>query len=163
MAKGKNMGIYIGIGVASLAAAYFLFFKGKGKDMKKSTKKNDENKTSEGDAPTPPSPKSGERRTTPFPMGNLRGQDRTVLKKGIRGGKDVEVLQSLLNNLSIKTYLTEGGRPAPEELKIDGLFGDKTEAALEFHTGKKEITNGEIKQLIAKETLKKGIGSLFIK
>ena len=158
----KNKGMYIGIGVAVVGiAAYFLFFK-KGKPTTNEQKGGDEVKD---DAPVPPKSTGGggsSRRMQYFTIANLRGSDRTPLKKGLRGGKDGEVLQSFLNNMSINA-IKKGASNVPEELKVDGIFGDKTEAALRFHTGKSEITIGELKQLIAKNALMSGVGSLFIK
>jgi len=169
----KNKTMYIGIGVAVVGiAAYFLFFK-KGKPTTNEQKGGDEVKD---DAPVPPPPTGGggsSRRMQYFTIANLRGQDRAVLKKGLNNPMDNKVLQSFLNNRSINaikkgasTLLTGFAINVPEELKVDGIFGDKTEAALRFHTGKSEITIGELKQLIAnatKDALKSGIGSLFIK
>ena len=141
--------MYIGIGVAIVGiAAYFIFFKKK----KKGESDNGDKKEKDGDKG-----KDGSgRRMQPFPVGNLRGSDKTPLKKGLQGGKDVEALQSFLNNMSIEA-IKKGTTNVPEELVIDGKFGDKTQEALNFHLGKTQISVGELKQEIAKNVLKGGV------
>lgn len=155
----KNKGMYIGIGVAVVGiAAYFLFFRKKKSGMTTQTGgQTSGGELGGGDAPTPKYPTgalSMDRRTQKFPLATLRGVDRAILKKGVRNPMDNQVLQSYLNNLSIDK-LSSGN--VPEELKIDGIFGDKTEAALKFHTGKSEITVGELRQMIVRDRLKGGI------